>query len=326
MSTAASEPPGDWTARYAEYLSQASSRAARTAELNSRLLKRIARGELTPTILERRYAAFAGTHGAAYANDVAAASMRFLTGLVRAGTGYANELVQHVAPGSSAAEPGEPPSFASADWSTGLRRLTDYAATENATIAALLRTLMDQVASGAVDPADMQAAAEDFHADHLPQTVREIVSLFFDLLTGLDETHADFGIRYLDEVLGLAPDTDRASATVDVVGPTGGSATARLAVSNDAAGPTALRVVMTDVRRADGIGPAFEPDVTIVPERLTLPPGAEEQITLTIRLDAAVFEPGPEYIGTLHVLSPGETLLAVPLRIRAAIPADRDRP
>jgi hypothetical protein len=326
MSTAASEPPGDWTARYAEYLSQTSSRAARTAQLNTRLLKRIARGELTPAVLERRYAAFAATHGAAYANDVAATSMRFLTGLVRAGTGYANELVQHIAPGSVTAEPGEPPRFLSDDWSTGFRPLTEYAATENAAVAALLHTLMGKVAAGAVNPADLNAAAEDFHGQHLPQTVHTIVSLFFDLLTGLDETHSEFGIRYLDEVLGLTSDTERAAGTLDVVGLSGGSATTRLAVSNDAATPTALRVVMTDVRRSDGVGPAFEPDVTIVPERLTLAPGTEEEISLTVRLDPAVFEPGPEYAGTVHVLSPGETVLAVPLRIRAAVLTDQDPP
>jgi len=326
MSTAASEPPGDWTARYAEYVSQASSRAARTAELNTRLLKRVARGELTPAVLERRYAAFAATHGAAYANDLAATSMRFLTGLVRAGTGYANELVQHIAPGSVTSEPGDPPRFVSDDWSTGFRRLTEYAATENAAVAALLRTLMEKVASGAASASDLNAAAEDFHGEHLPETVQNIVSLFFDLLAGLDETHSDFGIRYLDEVLGLRSDTERAAGTLDVVGPSGGSATARLAVSNDAATPSALRIVMTDVRRADGVGPAFEPDVTIVPERLALAPGTEEEISLTIRLDPAVFEPGPEYAGTLHVLSPGESVLAVPLRIRAAVLTDQGPP
>jgi hypothetical protein len=93
-------------------------------------------------------------------------------------------------------------------------------------------------------------------------------------------------------------------------------------VSNDGAGATSLRGVMTDVRRADGIGPAFEPDVTVSPERFVLEPGAEEILALTIRLSPGRFEPGPEYVGTLHVLSPGSTLVEVPLRIRATARPD----
>jgi hypothetical protein len=157
----------------------------------------------------------------------------------------------------------------------------------------------------------------EYHGEHLPETVAKIVTLYSDLLTRLDETSSSYGDRYLETLLDLAKAAERSDATLELLGPIGGEASVRFAVSNTAADVTSLRSVMTDVRRADGVGPAFEPPVTIAPERFTLEPGAEEILTLTIGLAADSFEPGPEYVGTLHVLSPGSTLVEVPLRIRA---------
>ena len=183
---------------------------------------------------------------------------------------------------------------------------------------------MEKVASGALSPDGMHASSEEFHGEHLPGTVDELVTLFFDLMTRLEQAHADFGNRALLTVLDLPGETETGETSLELVGPIGKTASARLAVANNESEPTALRAVMTDVRRSDGIGPAFDPDVTIRPMRFTLAPLAEEVVTLTVRLAAKAFEPGPEYVGTLHILSPGRTVLAVPVRIRAAVPVDEE--
>lgn len=313
-----SPPTPEWSARYAEYLKLSMARAARTAELNKRLIKRVARGELAPLTLDSQLAAFLATNATSYANELAETSMQFFTGLVEAGTSYSYELLESIVPGEVPAPDNAAPDFEPGDWSNWFQRLTDYAAAQNASVTEMLRTIMDKVASGEITPPDMQVVSEEYHGEHLPESVAKIVTLYFDLLTRLDETHSAYGDRYLEAMLDLSKASEQSDAALDLVGPIGGTASVRFAVSNTAADTTSLRSVMTDVRRADGVGPAFEPPVTISPERFVLEPGAEEILALTIRLLADSFEPGPEYVGTLHVLSPGSTLVEVPLRIRAA--------
>ncbi len=317
-SSGSGTPTADWSARSAEYLTLSTARATRTAELNKRLLKGLACGDVAPSTLDSQLTAFLATNAAEYANDVAETSMQFFVGLVQAGTSYSYELIESILPGEIPAADRAAPDFDPGDWSNWFQRLAEYAAAENASVTAMLRTVMDKVASGAIAPQDMQTVSEEYHGERLPGAVAKIVTLYFDLLTRLDETHSRYGDRYLEAVLALSKDSERSDATLDLVGPTGGTASVRFAVSNNATEATSLRSVMTDIRRGDGVGPAFEPHVTVSPDRFVLQPGAEEILTLSIRLSADDFEPGPEYVGTLHVLSPASTLVEVPVRIRAA--------
>ena len=329
MATPTSESAAEWAVRYSRYVQESAARAARAAELNSQLLKRIASGDLAPATLERQYAAFLATRSTAYADDVAQTGLRFLTGLVQAGTTYTHELVERIAPGEFDRDPQRPPRVAPTvhpgDWSAAFQELTDFAMAENTAVAALLRALMDKVASGALSPDAMHSASAEFHGEQVPQTIDELVTLFFDLMTRLDQAQADFSSGYLQSVLDLAGETEPGEATLELVGASGGTVSARLAVANNEAEPVGLRVVMTDVRRTDGVGPAFEPALTIRPRRFTLAAGAEEVVTVSVHLAADTFEAGgPDYVGTLHVLSPGRTVLAVTVVIRAsvAVPAE----
>jgi hypothetical protein len=82
-----------------------------------------------------------------------------------------------------------------------------------------------------------------------------------------------------------------------------------------------VRCHVSDVRRADGVDPAFAPDVTFSPEPLELGPGEEARLLLTLRLDEASFVPDAPYVATLHITGHGEPRLEVPLRITATEPA-----
>lgn len=322
----APEPTAAWALRYARYVQESTGRAARTAELNTRLLKRIAGGELTPSTLDSHQRAFLADYAGSYTDDVTEIGMRFLSGLIQAGTTYSHELVERIAPGEFETVRRAPPTV-DGEWSASFQRLTDYAIAENVAVAALLRALMEKVASGAISPDGMHSTSEEFHGEQLPQTVEELVTLFFDLMTDLDEVHSEFGTRYLQTMLDLPGEDEPGQVSLQLVGPMGETVSAQLAVSNNEPEPATLRAVMTDIRRTDGVGPAFEPDIAIRPARFTLAPGAEEVLTVSVRLAAGAFEPGgPEYAGTLHVLSPGRTVLAVPVRIRSAIPADPPEP
>ena len=132
MAASASEPTAAWVTRYARYVQESSERTARTAELNRRLLTRVANGELAPTTLDNQFAAFFATNAATYTDDVAETGLEFLTGLIAAGTTYTHELVERIAPGELDTERSKPPTIARGDWTTGLASLTSFAQAENA--------------------------------------------------------------------------------------------------------------------------------------------------------------------------------------------------
>ncbi len=309
----------EWEARYQDYLGRLAARSKRTQDLYQEVMIRVAARELAPTALDDHRAGFVLAHGIPYANSLAALSMRFLTGLVQTGTTYSYDLVETVVPGAVPPPVTTPPDFDPGDWADWFQRLTDYAASENAGVTEMVRLVMDKVAAGEVAAVQAEAASAGFHQQHLPASVSKLVGLYLDLLGGLDELQGDYGEQYLTEVLAPANRIPGAAgAALDVAGPLGSTQPVRLAVSITAARATSVRCVVTDVRRFDGVGPAFEPEATIAPERFDLEPGEEKTVALSIRLTEGSYEPGPLYGGTFHILSPTQTLLEVPLRIRAA--------
>jgi hypothetical protein len=312
-----------WATRYAEYLHASATRATRTTELNRTVVRLVAEGTLSPADVDAHHAGHLLRHGEAYRDAVAAEVTDFLTGLVASGTTYAAELVEAVAPGAAGSrEPAAPPAFDADDWSTWFERLTAYATAENAAVAAMLREVMERVARGEIAPQAVQDVTTAFAGDAMPETVEEVVRGFYDLLSGLDRTYSDFVAGYLTSVVELAATTPRQQATggLDLAGAPEEVVSGQVAVRNDGATDVPVRVVVTDVRRADGIGPAFPAEVGLTPERCTVPAGGEELVTVRVRLTAPL-EPGPEHVGTLHVLGPRRTLLQVPLTLRVRVPA-----
>ena len=314
----------EWATRYQEYLVAAAARAKHTRDLYREVVDRVAAGELAPEALDDRLPSFLQAHGAAYANRLAETTMRFLTGLVEAGTTYSRDLVDRILPGTGAGgwveSPSDPvpPSFESENWADWLQRLTDYAAQQNEAVTEQVRAVMERVAAGELVPAAVKEASAGFRDERLPDSVAEIVGLYFNLLSSLDETGADFGHRYLDFVLAAAEHRDE--FTLDVNGPLGTTVAVRLAVANTQRSALSVRCVLTDVRRPDGVGPAFAPQATLTPERFDLSPGEERALTLSVFLAEGSFDPGAVYAGTLHVLAPGETVLALPVRIQGEAP------
>ncbi len=102
-----------------------------------------------------------------------------------------------------------------------------------------------------------------------------------------------------------------------LVAPLGGVASASLSVANTKEERAHVRCRVTDVRRADGVGPAFTAATTIAPEQVELGPGEEVSVRVSIRLDAADYETNVLYVGELQVTGHGAPRLEVPLRITA---------
>lgn len=305
----------EWNARYQEFLTQAAARAKRNLDLYRDIVARVAAGALPPELLDSRMPAFLQTHGADYANDLAALSMRFLSGLIDNGTRYSYELFDRILPGAVEFPEIDPPEFDPTDWGDWFSQLTDYGNQQNLLVSEMVRSLMEQVAAGELVPAEVSETSTAFIGERMPDSVADMARLYLDLLSGLDEVNSDFGADYLESVLDAAAPSD--GFVLEVAGSLGSTAAVRLAVANTLAETTSVRCVLTDLRRADGVGPAFEPEVTMTPERFDLAPEQEQVVTVALNLAEGTFDPGPVYVGTLHVLAPDETLLAVPVRVRA---------
>ncbi|HEY7054339.1 MAG TPA: hypothetical protein VH496_19715 [Mycobacterium sp.] len=279
--------------------------------MNKQLVKRIALGELPPIVLDTQLSAFLATNAAAYADEMAELTVQFLAGLIAVGTNHSRELVRAILPDAELGYRGDPPRFDTADRVDWFSRLAEYAASESAAVEALLRS--------AIPGATERDAG-------VPTTIEQTADLFLELLTRLEDLNTTYGDRYFAAVLGMSRNPDPSDATLKVVGPVGKTSTVRFAVQNNTSEKAMIRCVATDVRRTDGVGPAFEPEATITPNPLELPAGKEEVLMLRIRLAEQDFEQGPAYAGAVHVLGIADTVLEIPLYVRATPSNDEADP
>jgi hypothetical protein len=331
MTTAPSSDhpdPGDWARRYDEYLATSAGRSARTLELYQDLMAAVSRGELAPTIMQELSASFAQARGTAYASELAALSSRFFTGLVELGSGYARDLVDAIAPGTMPpVAPPPPPTLDGADWAGWFSRLTDYATRQGTAALQAYQSLLDRVAAGEVPPSAMSQTSQHFLETRLPDHLRRLVTLCFELLSGLDDIRNRYSEEFLEGVLETGPTgEDDALFALDLVAPVGSTTSASLWVTNTEAEPTVVDWSVPDVRRSDGVGPSFVPDVSITPASVELAPGEDAQLVVSVLLDADRYEPDHLYLGALRVTGGERQLVEVPLRIRAVGVGTRSDP
>jgi hypothetical protein len=306
----------EWAMKFAHYLQRSAERLGETAELNKELTKRIAYGDVPPVIVESQLAAFLATNAESYAAEVADLTMNVLTRLIGLSSDYVCALAQGMAPDSSAPARPTPPRFDPTDPVDWFERLNQYAAAETSVAKAILRSAVD---AGDCEPVE-NPGPEPFSI-----AAAKTADTFLELLIRLEDINTDYGRRYLTSVLGLTRDSEKAEATLEAVAPLGQTATMRFAISNDSDADATVRCVLTDLRRSDGVGPAFEPEATLTPDNFRLPVGAEEFIQLSVRLDEPDFEDGPVYTGGVRVLGIGDAVVEIPLNLRASISAaDRE--
>jgi hypothetical protein len=104
-------------------------------------------------------------------------------------------------------------------------------------------------------------------------------------------------------------------AVFNLVGPLGGIASASLALTNTGETRANVRCKVSEVRRADGVGPAFAPKVTINRPVFALAPGEGTSLSLSLHLDKSAYDVGPMYVGVVRVTGLGASALVVPLHI-----------
>jgi hypothetical protein len=309
LSSGQSEP-ADLVSRYQEYVERKAASSHATRESYSRLLDRVASGDVDPKLLDRGLNWFWHAYGPDHAIAISELTMRFFTEVVRLTLDQSRALINEVAPDTAGRSHIEPPGVDPTDWTTWLSRLIDYAERERSAQRDALASAIEQAAAATHGPERVDANATDAPQKESSRVVERLASLSFEVLAGLDSINDDLGLRYLTAVV---PD-DRPDA-VELSGALGESVDCRFVVSNDKRAIAAVQCEVTEMRREDGIGPAFEPSATVTPDGLRLPPDGSAQISCSIAL-TDLFVGEATYLGELRVLAGDDAALRVPIRIR----------
>jgi hypothetical protein len=311
----------EWFRAYTQYLKQSSDQSAGTVELYQRLSDQMARGEIAPNAAQDMLMGFMHVRGTAYNDELNSLLMRFFTALVTVATDYARELGDAVLPGIRVPAPPEPPRDAS-DPAAWFAELGDYAQRLSRSIASGYRALLERAAAGEVSPEGVERTVAGHLQSRLPEYLVKLSQLYFEILTGLGELRLRAEREFLSGVLERSdPQAVEPLFELRLEAPIGDEASASVSITNTRAGTAQIRCRLGEVRRADAVGPAFQPELRFSSDGLELPAGAETDLEVRLRLDPEHFEPGVVYVGSLEISGHGDELLEVPLRI-SATPSD----
>jgi hypothetical protein len=277
---------------YIRHLNQATRQSVRVLELSRRVLGHAAAGELPLPTVARTLQNPAQRHG--YASRSAAIYARFLAGLAALAAGQ-----------PASADPPAPDLAADPTaWFDGL-------AQEAARLhAARLKVDLRTATGGRPDP-----AALDFQG-----LIASLVRLQADLQAAVHALLLQGAENCLQALVDAIDATAPGPATIRIRGVRGERAETVIAIENGSNASAAVRCRVTDVRRPDGIGPAFDPDAAFDPELAVIPPGDEARVRVSIVLDDRL-DPGVVYEGAVRIVRHDGPELRLPLEIHVEVPA-----
>ena len=315
--------PTDWSTAYSQYLARSAAQSAKALKLYQETMECVAVGKLSPTVFQEHLPRFAQARGTEYVTRLSELGARFLSGLVRIG---ANNVDLRAADQSTGVfEPDIPlPHFDPSNPAQWFQQLAEYAGQLNARALKTYRAQLDRVSAGQATPSEIQQATSDYLANRLPLYLQQAGQLYLDLLDGINEIRARYEEDYFLSILATArePETEP-PVVLNLTGPQGGTVSASLALANTTPQRTIIRCAATDVRRADGQGPAFAAKIALVPERLDLESGEEGALQLTLQLDASDYDADMLHVGSLHLTGEGNLHVEVKLRITASAASER---
>lgn len=307
--------PADWSASYSRYLARSAAQSAKTLKFYQEAMECISQGKLAPTVFQEHFPRFAQARGVQYASRLSELGARFLSGLVRIGGGNIDLRGQGEPAGVF--EPDiQSPRFEPSDPARWFQQLAEYAGQLNARALKAYRVQLDRVASGEVTPGQVQQTTSDYLANQLPLYLQHAAQLYLDLLNGINEIRASYEEDYFRSILATASGREIDPPVVlNLTGPHGGTASASLTVANTTPERSSIQCTVTDVRRADGQGPAFTPQIAIVPGELILESGEEGTLQLSIQLDGSDYDADTLHVGSLYIAGQGDLHVEVKLRI-----------
>ena len=172
------------------------------------------------------------------------------------------------------------------------------------------RRFLDELSAYVARELSRQEPAEDSEA-----LVLRFGRLYFGFVGRLAEISAVAQQRSLRAFLAASVHAAGAQTSVELRAPCGQSACAELSIENTRDDRVTVSVRVSDVRRADGVGPAFAPHLEVQPEHLVLNSKEQASVRLSLRMDHERYEPGALYVGQIRVIRSGEPALELPLRI-----------
>ncbi len=267
------------------------------AQRYTQVVAAIGRRQLTPDQVEHAIAESADW--SAVAHEVAGAMVAFVDALSQ----RALLPVEHA--DASSAEP------------VSDRR--DIASSHRADATALT-DLLTKLATPDVSLAARRRALSRLNRSAANQTLGAAATAWFAMLDAVRSASLRTMNPALLTVLRAARPIGYDGAVIELQGPIATHATAQLDIENTLDRPASLRCGCHEVRRSDGIGPAFTPELTVTPGQQTLGARAEGGIVLALWLDESQFDAQATYVGALKVESDGGTTRLIPLRI-TTIPA-----
>jgi hypothetical protein len=312
--------PADSSKAYLEYLTRFTAQSARVLNLYQQILESVSHGHLAPTVFQDQYLRFTQAHWPEYATKLAQLNGRFLSELIQIGTLYRPEQMDFASVSSD--EPDlRPPQFNAADAATWFQQLADYAGQLNARALKAYRAQLDRVAAGETTPSEVQETTSKYLSNRLPDYLQHVGQLYLDLVSGLNDLRAEYEEKYFLGMLATAGRQDESQLLVlNLSAALGESTSASLEVENSTEKQTTIQCSITDVRRTDGVGPAFAPRITITPETFDLTPGESGTLRISVQLDESDYDVGALYSGTLFITGQAELPVEVLLRITATPP------
>jgi hypothetical protein len=307
----------DWSNAYVEYLARSAEQSARAMKLYQQVMEGVSNGHLAPTVFQDHSLRFAQTHWPKYAEKVAQLSGKFLSGLVNIASFHSQEQGGQ-SPDVSDEPEILPPQFHPADAARWFEQLAEYAGRLNARALKSYRAQLERVAAGEATPGQIQEATTEFLSNQLPDYLQRVYRQYFDLLSGLNDLRAGYEENYIQDLLATANRVDESQPLViNLTAPLGETTSASLEVENSTEKRTTIRCSVTEVRRMDGVGPAFDPRIVVAPESLDLGPGEQGKVRFSLRLDETDYDAGALYGGILFIAGQSEMPVEALLRIVA---------
>ena len=171
------------------------------------------------------------------------------------------------------------------------------------------------VAAGTKPPADFRRASTKQLNTTLANTLAGGARAWFELLGALDEQRGRFAEEYLIDVLRGANPIGFHGDVVELSGPMNTRLITTITLDNTLTDRAVLHCGVSDVRRADGVGPAFRPALVFAPEDVIVEGADDAQLSVSLWLDGAVYQTQSPYVGSLHISRDDAPRLDIPLRI-----------
>jgi hypothetical protein len=265
------------------------------AQRHQQVVGAVARCQITPQQVEDALAETADW--SAVSRDVAAAISTF-----------AQSLAQH------ALLPHEYASEVSDESVATVRPISERHHADAESLAALFSKLAQpDVTTGARRRALTRLNLSD--ANH---TLGSTATAWFSMLESVSSATLRTMNPALLAVLRSTQPTGYDRNVIELAGPIASHATTQLEIENTLERSASLRCTCHEIRRADGIGPAFTPAITVTPAHQMLDAGAEGGVAISLWLDGAQFDAHATYVGAFSVESDGGTTLKIPLRVTTA--------